>query len=564
MNDAAFHKITNLQYRLKHAEDRIKDLESGEEYRKMKIRTSHIVRYHEHRRARDGREIARLKRQLKANRENWFRVFTDMQAENERRLREKDLIIEKLSEQLRKAREKNRTLMREVTETRAKVNDEKEKNQKLTAQVNQNFENSSLPSSSVPFRGKVPNNRVKTGRAPGAQPGHEGHRRTALEPTGEPVFIDAPEEIRNSPDYYVPSGPGSTVRKQVIGISFAVTVTEYYAHVYRNRRTGARYHAPFPEGVQLDVNYDDSVKALVFLLRSHLNVSIDKTAEFIREMTDGKVKLSHGTVSGINEEFSRKTEAEQKEIFARLAAAEVMYTDMTSVRHNGKLKNVVVCSDKANVYYAFRDTKGDAGLRGTPVEFFLNLLVHDHDKTFYHYGSEHQDCNVHHTRYLRGAAENEPGLTWHKEMLALLLEMNTAREKQNRKLEETQINEFIRRYDGIVETAAREYYDKPPSRYYRKGFNLYKELRDYKGSVLRFLENEDVDFGNNEAERCARKIKRHTVVSGSFRGKTNKSGEEYCRSMSVLQTDRRKGENIYRKAREYFRRPGKPVKSPGS
>ena len=135
MNDAAFHKITNLQYRLKHAEDRIKDLESGEEYRKMKIRTSRIVRYHEHRRARDGREIARLKRQLKANRENWFRVFTDMQAENERRLREKDLIIEKLSEQLRKAREKNRTLMREVTETRAKVNDEKEKNQEDKGQV---------------------------------------------------------------------------------------------------------------------------------------------------------------------------------------------------------------------------------------------------------------------------------------------------------------------------------------------------------------------------------------------------------------------------------------------
>ena len=448
---------------------------------------------------------------------------------------------------------------------RAKLNDEKEKNQKLQAQVDQNFQNSSTPSSQDAYRDKVPNNRPKTDRNEGGQPGHKGHGRRTLPVTEEPVFIDAPDEIKNNPDFYEVSGPNATVHKQVIGICFKVKVTDYWAKVYRNRKTGAKYHAPFPEGVQLEVNYDESVKALIFLLRNHLNVSIDKTREFLEEMTGGLLCVSHGKVSGINEEFARKTASEQEAIFASLAASEVMYTDMTCVRHNGKIKNVVICSDKLNIYYAFRDKKGHEGLKGTPVEYFLNPLVHDHDKTFYHYGSAHQDCNVHHTRYLRGAAETEKLLNWHSEMLELLLEMDTEREKHGRSLSQEQVDDFIRRYDAILDKAQKEYYDNPPSRYYRKGYNLYKEMREYKDSVLLFLKNPDVDFGNNEAERNARKVKRHTVMSGSFRGKTNRSGEDYCACMSVMETDRRKGEKIYSKTREYFKRnavirPGRNAK----
>lgn len=138
------------------------------------------------------------------------------------------------------------------------------------------------------FRNKVPNNRVSSGRNEGGQEGHEGHKRKPPPVTEPPIFIDAPDEIKNNPDYYRQSGPNSEVHKQVAGIRFELTVQDYYAYVYRNRVTGARYHAPFPEGVQLDVNYDETVKGLIFIMRNHLNVSIDKTAEFLREMTDGK------------------------------------------------------------------------------------------------------------------------------------------------------------------------------------------------------------------------------------------------------------------------------------
>ena len=473
MTNAAYEKITQLQYRCRHAEQRVAALESGAEYRKLQLGMKRQRRYYENLLKRKDQEITRLSRLVSSNREMWFQVYEDIQKEYEDRLSKAERVIEKMKQRIREKDDKLSEQKKKISEKtdeviaeRAKLNDEKEKNQKLQAQVDQNFQNSSTPSSQDAFRGKVHNNRQKTDRNEGGQPGHSGHRRKTLAVTEEPVFIDAPDEIKNNPDFYEVSGPNAAVHKQVIGIRFDVKVTDYWAKIYRNKKTGTKYHAPFPEGVQLEVNYDDSVKALIFLLRNHLNVSIDKTCEFLEEMTDGLLRVSHGKVSGINEEFSRKTKTEQDAIFASLAAGKVMYADMTCVRHNGKIKNVVICSDKLNIYYAFRDKKGHEGLKGTPVEYFLNTLVHDHDKTFYHYGSAHQECNVHHTRYLRGAAETEKLLKWHSEMLELLLEMDVEREKQGRKLSLEQVDGFIRRYDAILDLAQKEYYDNPPSRYY--------------------------------------------------------------------------------------------------
>ena len=556
---------TALQYRCQHAEKRVEELESGEAFRKAEKAKAILRKYYDRKVRKLSSTVSRLERQLVQNREMWFEVFLDVQDEYEKRLDSLRKEIGRLERELAAERSKGEELRkklkqktREVTEERERTNDEKEKNQKLTSQINQNSGNSSIPSSQDRFRGKVANNREKTGRPEGGQPGHEGHRRKKHVATEEPVYIPAPPEITGNPEYYRQSGPNSIVRKQVVGIRFQVYVKEYYADVYRNRRTGARYHAPFPPGVQLEVNYDDSIKALVFFLKNHLNVSEEKIGEFILEITDGEVSVSRGMINGINSEFSGKTEGERKDIFASLSSSPVMYTDMTGARMNGKLKNVVVCSNKKDVFYAFRDAKGDMGFKGTPVEYFLNVLVHDHDKTSYHYGGAHQECNAHHTRYLKGAEENEPELQWHGKMRQLLLEMNTCREKkEGRMLSEEEIRDFSDRYDEILDLADKEYEDNPPSKYYRKGYNLSLELREYKDAVLLFLDHPDVDFTNNEAERAARKVKRHLAVSGTFRGKSNIGGESYCEAMTVLQTDRNRGEPIWEKVRGYFRREGK-------
>ena len=272
-------------------------------------------------------------------------------------------------------------------------------------------------------------------------------------------------------------------------------------------------------------------------------------------MTGGEVRISRGMINRLNREFAKKSKKERDDMFSRLATADVLYTDMTGARMNGQLKNIVVCTDGDDIMYFFRDKKGDEAIKGTPVEICTNVLVHGHDKTFYHYGGKHQECNEHHLRYLKGAAEIETNLTWHKKMRSLLQEMNTPRESQNRILSEEQVADFEKRYEEILDLADKEYYGNPPSQYYRKGFNLSKEFKKYKESILRFLKDPKVDFTNNVSERGCRKPKRHLAVSGTFRGKTNRSGEEYCDAMGVIQAIRARGGNVHDELREIFRRP---------
>jgi len=145
-------------------------------------------------------------------------------------------------------------------------------------------------------------------------------------------------------------------------------------------------------------------------------------------------------------------------------------------------------------------------------------------------------------------------LTWHGKMHSHLQEINRTREAQGRILTSEQIDAFEKEYDKLLDLADQEYHDNPPSDCYRKGYNLAKEFREYKDSVLLFLRRPEVDFTNNEAERCGRQVKRHMVNSGTFRGGTGHSAEEYCAAMGVLQTAKSSGENIYEMVQQVFQR----------
>ena len=563
MSSYTYEKIQYYEYKIKALKNRVAAFEDGTVYRQMEMEMHRMRKYYE-RKLREKDHIIEMQNRTNAsNRNKWFEVFEDIQKEEEKKRRKEEREkaalqsrIYELEREIDCLKDRLAEKSKEVVEERRKVIDEKEKNQRLREEINQNFQNSSVPSSRTSFRAKVTNNREKTDRKPGAQPGHKGNERKKHRINGERHFVDAPQNIKDNPDYYeVDNSKGKgEVHKQRIRIVFSVIVDDYYAKVYRNKKTGARYHAPFPANLQNEVNYDESVKALIFLMKNHLNVSEEKIREFISMLTDGEIAPSRGMINQINGELANKTQQERAEMFAQLMSGDVLYTDMTGARMNGSLKNVVICTNKEDLMYFFRDHKGDAGFQGTPAEFFQGTHVHDHDKSAYHYGTSHQECNEHHLRYLKGATEMEPNLTWHGKMRSLLQEMNATREEQGRILTEEQIESFEERYDKLLDLADKEYYDNPPSQYYWKGYNLSKELRDYREAVLYFLRHPAVDFTNNVSERGARKIGRHMAVSGTFRGKSNHSAEEYCDAMSIFQKARSSDDNVYQKIQEYFRR----------
>lgn len=140
----------------------------------------------------------------------------------------------------------------------------------------------------------------------------------------------------------------------------SVQVIEYTTKEYRNRKTGARVHAAFPEGYVNEVNYDGTVKALAFLLGNECNVSHGKIRKLISELTDGEIILSDGMINGLCEEFSEKTQPEKKEIIRRLMASPVMNADFTNARVNGKGAQVLVLASPSEgvALYIGREKKG--------------------------------------------------------------------------------------------------------------------------------------------------------------------------------------------------------------
>ena len=429
-----------------------------------------------------------------------------------------------------------------------------EVNSKLKAQAKRDYETSSKPSSDKPLHKLIANNREKSGKKPGAQPKHEGKNLKRPENAEtEVIHIEVPDTIKNSKEWYP---TGKVLERYVIEIRMDIKVKNYTADEYRSRTTKKLYHAPFPVNALNKINYGSSVKALAFLLNNICNVSIAKTKNFIYEVTDGLIDISTGEISNLLKEFSRKSEQEQKKIFNELATAPVLYSDATVSRVNGKGKAVIVCATPNAVQFYFKDHKGHEGLKETPVEFSTGTLVHDHDKTYYSYGGNHQECLAHILRYLKDAMQNEPNLTWHKKMHAFLQGIIHRTKENSGIFEADELRQLEHDYGKILDTAFAEYCLNPHPKWYPEGENLYKRLVDYRDSVLFFTTHPEVDYTNNLSERCCRNYKRKRQQMVTHR--SQEAADNLCKALGILLTERSRGVNLYAKTKEYFKGTSTP------
>ena len=531
-----FEYDMHLQYENRALKARIRELESGAAYVRMQEECEKRCREMEREVRKLKTELENAVRQFRQNREHWFQVYGDMEKEHKKVVERKQGEIrrlQKLCEKTAIAYEQMHEKYLEQLHLRyaaeSALEEEKGKNQKLRAQLNRDYENSSIPSSKSLRPKKVANSREKTGRKPGAQPGHKGHCRKKQEPTVPTVFLPPPEAVLEDPDF---KKTAKTIIKQLVSIRMVLDVTEYHADVYYNAKTGERVHAAFPDGVINDVNYDGSIRAFLFLLNNDCCASIDKSRKFLSDLTGGKLNISKGMIS---REFALKTEPERRAAYADMLFSPVMHTDCTNARENGKGCYVYVCAtpDGKALYFA-RAKKGHEGEKGTVAEDYQGILVHDHDITFYSYGTDHQECLAHVLRYLKDSMDNEPGRVWNKEMHGLIQEMIHFRNETllSCNLDPEKISGFEERYLKILETARKEYEDIPANAYYKDGYNQFLGMEKYMQNHLLFLHDFRVPATNNEAERLLRNYKRKQAQAVTFR--SFESIENLCQCMSML------------------------------
>ena len=554
-----FEYVGALQQENKILKKEVADFKSGERFKQIKREHQKLIDEYRRQIKQLNLVIEGLRKDVK-NAWKWCEeAYEDALKELHASMKEmKHALKEKEKKWLLSERDREQALSkitdlcRENSELKTQLDDEKGRNKKLLAQLNRDYENSSIPSSQSRNRSKIPNNRERSGRKPGAQPGHAHHGRKKQIPT-QVVCLPAPKEVAKDPGF---KKTNKTIIKQLISVELIMNVTEYQADVYYNSTTGERIHAAFPSGVVDDVNYDGSIKALLFLLNTDCAVSIDKSRRFLSDLTGGKLKISKGMINKLCREFSSKTQAEQKKIFADLLSSPVMNTDCTNARVNGESAYVYVCAtpDEQKVLYFAREKKGHEGVKGTVTEDFQGILVHDHEITFYKYGNAHQECLAHVQRYLKDSMENEPSLTWHRKMRELIREMVHYRNEHadDAHLDPKIVSDFEGKYQEILEKAKEEYILHEPSPYYRDGYNLYLRMQKYKTQHLLFLHDMRVPTTNNTAERCLRDYKRKQTFAMTFR--SFESIEELCQSKGVLLGVRKNNPNLYTAVKEIFNR----------
>lgn len=559
-----FESFSALQYRNRALARQVEEFKSGEKYVKMAADYKKLLDFHNKEMKRMERELAKAHSEAVTVRKYWGGVMDDLDKEHQEetaRLLAKIGRLEKenleLARQRDEAKDKLKERTRQYYEAASELEEERGKNKKLTAQVNKDFENSSIPSSKQKTRKKkIPDSREKTGKKPGGQPGHKGHTRKQHTP--DVIYeIPAPPEYTDNPDYYE---TGKIIRKQKVSVVLNVQVIEYTTKEYRNRKTGARVHAPFPEGYVNEVNYDGTVKALAFLLGNECGVSHGKIRRLISELTNGEIEISDGMINGLCAEFSAKTGQEKTETIKKLMSSPVMNVDFTNASVNGKSAQVLVlASPSADVaLYIGKENKGHKGVEGTPLENYVGTVVHDHDLTFYKYGTNHQECTQHDIRYLIGSIQNETELEWNKQMLELFRKMLHYRNglTENESLSPCVVSEYEKEYDRILETAEKEYADEPPGDYYREGYNLYLRLKKYKESELLFLHDKRVPANNSLCERLARVYKRKQKQAVTLRSQENLC--YICDGLSIVYLLRSNEENVYQKIAEIYDRERPP------
>ena len=232
-----------------------------------------------------------------------------------------------------------------------------------------------------------------------------------------------------------------------------------------------------------------------------------------------------------------------------LMAAGVVHFDETGARvHNGAdSHHVHVASTRLLALLVLHKNRGRQAMNDIAIlPEYDGVACHDGYERYWDYKRcTHAKCGAHLIRNLASVAEDTHHHAWADPLSELLLEANRAahqtRNRGDTKIDPAVVASIKTRYGQLI---ARGYRASPPPAdghkrigYDKDAYNLVKRMDIRRHDVLRFVDNLDVPFTNNEAERDLRPTKLHQKISNLWR--TLPQGQSWCRIRSYITTLRK-------------------------
>lgn len=429
--------------------------------------------------------------------------------------------------------------------------------EELKSRLNKSSKNSSKPPSSDGLKKMIKNNREKSTRKPGAQPGHKGSTLSVVEQPDEiiPCKIEKAKcECGHSLQHIKAA---REEKRQVIDIAdVLVKVVEYLVEV-KKCKCGKEHKATCEfEG---RVQYGKKIKSLLTYLNVYQMLPNARIQELCRDLFG--LSVGDGTIQSGSAICYNNLQETEEDIKQALIASPVIHVDETGMRCNGTTQWAHSCSNEKYTLYGIHQKRGNEGIDAMGImQFYSGTCVHDRWASYDKYSNcVHALCNAHLLRDLKFMYEEE-GKKWAGRLIELL-------QKANERKKEARIsNHFSTRLrnqiSGIVSRALRNepkeknVERKRGRRPKSKPIRLLEVFKNRLDDILLFLTRDDIPFDNNLAERDIRMVKLKQKISGCFR--TEKGAQLFCRIRSYISTSRKQNQNIWNALTQALE--GKPIK----
>lgn len=450
-------------------------------------------------------------------------------------------------------------LKKQISELEAQNIQKDEEILRLKSIINKDSTNSSKPPSSDGFK-HIPNNREKSERKRGGQPGHTGHSLKL--PKNLDILVEEGKVEKKLIDHT--NGEEEYISKWIVDIDIKTIYTEI------------RYplETMLPPQLQPEVVYGNGIKSLTVLLEQEGVIAIKRLADFFAMVTGGLITPSKGTIEGFIMAFADSIDDDISAIKETLLNGLVINIDDTPMRcaetyeyeedgskilrvaENSTFKvNIRTYSNEKATYYTVNPKKGDYGIIvDRLLAYYFGILAHDHDKKFYKYSILHATCCEHLLRDLKGLRDlyNCP---WAESFRVFLREMNAHKKSdQLSGIEECQkslLENYSERYDNLIRDGEIALAKIEPETFgYDELRKMVARLCDYKDAYLLFIRNYNAPFTNNLAERDLRPCKTRQKISGCFR--TWKGISNFVKIMSVFSTWKKQRVDLFAKIKEKF------------
>lgn len=488
---------------------------------------------------------------LKSQNYTKHQLYLEVKNERDEILEEFKRLQKEIDALKQEAEKQRQEILRQEIEIQKEKKNINRQKQIIKKYKNMNSSNSNLPSSLdilTRTRAKAQaNTRIKTDRKRGGQMNHPLHKSILSKDIDEVIV----KRVKKAPLGAVPYKNQDEVIEYYITQEINLTL--------KSNITETRYYID-KEGIELEgtilkkhaINplvYGGDFKAAVVYLNQKGTIPLERLCDMMKDISKGSIQLRPGTIVKWCKECQTKSDKEIETIVSDILDGEVIHVDETGVKINGKQQWVHVITNEKAAFFLLTEKRGDKEKGPVGIlETYTGTLVHDHFSTYQQLKEcTHAECNAHIDRYLKSGIEFDKSEDC-KKMLELMHQM-LKRKKELIIEGKTEVSKeemalFESRYELILKEGIASYNKKHPKiakKYEAEYVKVFKRMLVYKEDHLRFMDDFNIPYTNNAAERQCRAVKAKKNTSKQFI--TEQGGEAYVNILSLLQTAKIKKEN---------------------